>query len=957
MDTLWPDLAKRAATNNLRQVLHAARGTLYKAVGSRYLASDNEALILGPEGSLWVDVDTFEEAAIAARRAKVPSAYEAAMGLYTGELLPGDREEAWTEGRRESLRRLYLALLLDLAMLHEEREEYERGIEVFRRLLAEDPAREETHADLMRLNALCGRRQEALLQYERLRENLSREPGTETRRLYEEIRAGSFPAAPAPSEWREFDSAGEHNLPASSTSFVGREHEIAEARRMLSVTRLLTLSGAGGSGKTRLAVETARGLARVYPDGVWLAELASLSEPGLVPQAVGRALGMREQPGRPLLSTLLEGLRGKELLLVMDNCEHLIQPSSSLAEALLLLVPAPADTRHKQGAPWCRWRGRQAGGAPLLAGDHERRTARQVLDGLRSRAPFRGACPPHGTGFRADRRKRWCSGEGVQEAAGGWMLEAAETVCTRGGIAHQDVLDLLAGLVDKSLVVAGASTSGAVRYRMLEPIRQYARQKLDESRNVDEVQDRHAAFFLALAEEAKPELAGPQQRVWVERLEGEHDNLREALSWVLERGEHELALRLGAALWRYWHIRGYLSEGIRWMERVHAGGEPAAPQVRVKALEGMGWLMQLQGDHERARATYEEMLKLSRELADKGNIATALNSLGTLAVSTGDNEQAKRYLEENLSVLQQLEEEQNAVTTIKKYHASNLLGILALNEDGDPARATALWKESLELARETGEALRIGASLCGLGYAAVLQGDNGRATAHCEETLAFAREHEDAGEEVVPETLVNLGLAALGHGEYERAISSFDEALAMSQRAGRKESLINALEGMASLAGARGEAPLAARLWGAAERAREVTGIALPPGDRALHEPRLAAARSRLGETAWEVALTEGQAMSLDLAAEYALSKEGSEPPTTPVSRQRHADELTARSRAVTVLVARSLTNRQISTSLCISERTAGNHVGRILGKLGLRSRAQIAAWAIERDLLGSERD
>jgi DNA-binding CsgD family transcriptional regulator/tetratricopeptide (TPR) repeat protein len=452
-------------------------------------------------------------------------------------------------------------------------------------------------------------------------------------------------------------------------------------------------------------------------------------------------------------------------------------------------------------------------------------------------------------------------------------------------------------------------------------------------------------------------LAGPQQRVWVERLEGEHDNLREALSWVLERGEHELALRLGAALWRYWHIRGYLSEGIRWMERVHAGGEPAAPQVRVKALEGMGWLMQLQGDHERARATYEEMLKLSRELADKGNIATALNSLGTLAVSTGDNEQAKRYLEENLSVLQQLEEEQNAVTTIKKYHASNLLGILALNEDGDPARATALWKESLELARETGDALRIGASLCDLGYAAVLQGDNGRATAHCEETLAFAREHEDAGEEVVPETLVNLGLAALGHGEYERAISSFDEALAMSQRAGRKESLINALEGMASLAGARGEAPLAARLWGAAERAREVTGIALPPGDRALHEPRLAAARSRLGETAWEVALTEGQAMSLDLAAEYALSKEGSEPPTTPVSRQRHADELTAREREVTVLVARGLTNRQISTSLCISERTAGNHVGRILGKLGLRSRAQIAAWAIERDLPGSERD
>jgi DNA-binding SARP family transcriptional activator len=337
MDALWPDLAKRAASNNLRQTFHAARRTLDKAEGSRYLASENEALTLGRDGSSWVDAEAFEEAAIAARRTKVPSAYEAAIEQYTGELRPGDREEAWTEGRRESLRRLYLALLVDLATLYEEREEYERGIEVLRRLLAEDPAREETHADLMRLHARCGRRQEALLQYERLREILSREPGAETRRLYEEIRAGSFPAAPAPSDGREFD--GEHNLPASSTSFVGREREIAEARRMLSMTRLLTLSGAGGSGKTRLAVEAARRLAGAYPDGVWLAELAPLSEAGLVPQAVARALGVREQPGRPLLGTLLQELRDKELLLVMDNCEHLIQASSSLAEGLLSSCP------------------------------------------------------------------------------------------------------------------------------------------------------------------------------------------------------------------------------------------------------------------------------------------------------------------------------------------------------------------------------------------------------------------------------------------------------------------------------------------------------------------------------------------------------------------------------------------------------------------------------------------
>jgi DNA-binding CsgD family transcriptional regulator len=248
--------------------------------------------------------------------------------------------------------------------------------------------------------------------------------------------------------------------------------------------------------------------------------------------------------------------------------------------------------------------------------------------------------------------------------------------------------------------------------------------------------------------------------------------------------------------------------------------------------------------------------------------------------------------------------------------------------------------------------LRIGIAMCNLGYAAVLQCDNERATALCEETLAFASEHEDAGEEVVSETLVNLGLAALGKGEYERSISSFDEALAMSRRTGRRASLINALEGMASLAGARREAPLAARLWGAAEKAREVTGIALPPGDRALHEPRLSSARSLLGEKEWEEALAKGRAMSLEEAADYALSRDQVDPPSAPVPKDPSAGEpaphLSGREREVVALLARGLTNRQISVHLGISERTAGNHVGRILGKLRLRSRAQIASWALE---------
>jgi DNA-binding CsgD family transcriptional regulator len=350
------------------------------------------------------------------------------------------------------------------------------------------------------------------------------------------------------------------------------------------------------------------------------------------------------------------------------------------------------------------------------------------------------------------------------------------------------------------------------------------------------------------------------------------------------------------------------------------------------------------------------MLKLSRELGDKGNTATALNSLGTLALARGDNERARALLEENPQVLQELEDEGNTGPTLKRFHALNLLGALAINQERDYVRGATLWEESLALAWEVGDALRIGMALCLLGYAALMQGDNERATALCEETLAFAHELGSAGGEIFPETLVNLGLAALGRGDHERAAASFKEALAMSQNLGLKATAINTLEGMASLAGALGEATRAVRLWGAAESSREVTDIALPPGERALHEPYLAAARFRLGEAAWEAALAEGRMMSLDQAAEYALFREDTDSPTTPVPQEPPAaeplSELSRREEEVALLVARGLTNRQISTQLAISERTAANHVARILGKLGLRSRAQIATWATERHLL-----
>ena len=1036
MDQLWPESSPTAASNNLRQVLYGARKVLDPASDAHkgYLNLQDEHLILCPEGQLWVDVDAFEQASATAQRGRDPTVYRAAIDLYTGDLLPADRYEEWAENRREGLRQLLLNLLIELAGLYEERHEPKLAIEALRKATAEEPTLEEAHVALMRLHALTGRPEQAIAQYERLRDTLLRslgtEPGATTRRLRDEIAAGRLLQRPPDSSPASSD-ARRHNVPAPRTSFVGRERETVEVKRTLAMTRLLTLTGAGGSGKTRLALEVARDLVSAYPDGVWLVELAPLFEPALVAQEVAGALGVQGRPGQALTDTLVEALGDKEMLLVVDNCEHLVEAAAQLVDTLLDSCPrlkVLATGREPLGIPgeilWpvppLSLPGTAGGGSNgrFTTEDPMRYEAvRLFVDRARLRLPdFRLTRENTGATVRVCRKLEGIplaielatarmgalaveqvaqrldvsldvlkgasrTAETRQQTlratldwshdllseteqalfrrlsvfAGGWSLEAAEAVCSGGVIEHGDVLDLLGGLVDKSLVVAGARAGGAVRYRMLEPTRQYAGEKLKESGEAAETHDRHAAFFLAVAEEAEPELTGPQQGHWVERLESEHDNLREALSWFLRQGEAELGLRFGGALWRLWLARGYLDEGIRWLERVLAGSGPAASPARLKVLEGIGWLTQAQGDSGRAEATYEELLELSRELDDKGNIATALNSLGTVAAYQGEHEQARALLEENLQVLRRLEDEGDPAAPLKRFHALNLLGLLALDQDGDYARGAALWEESLALAREIGDAYRVGMMLSNLGYVALLQGDPEKAMSLSEEVLAFAHELGGAGVEIVPEALVNLGLAAKGQGEHERARASFEEALTIGQNLGRKASVINALEGMSSLAGTLGEDTRAAHLWGAAETSRGVTGLALSPGERALHEPHLATARSRLGEAAWEEALGKGRTMSLEEAAEYALFKDESDASTSPLLEKpltgAPTGKLTSREREVAVLVARGLTNRQISTELSISERTAGNHVGRILSKLGLRSRAQLANWAAEHRL------
>ena len=574
MDLLWPGLGAKAAANNLHHALHVARRVLgsAQAAGSRYLRLRGERLALCPEGRVWVDAEAFEEAARVARRAREPAAYRAALDLYAGDLLPDDIYEDWTSERRDGLLSLRLSLLVETAELYGRRGERGPTIEALEQAAGIEPTHEEAHAGLMRLYAASGRRREALLQYERLEEALreagSAGPGAGISRLYEEILAGSSLQAGATDGAPPRDSAGSpNNLPTQRTSFVGREREMLDIKRLLAMTRLLTLTGAGGSGKTRLALEIARDLVGAYPGGVWLVELASLSEPELIPQEVAETLHVREQPNRPLTDTLADALRDKELLLVLDNCEHLVDAAARLADALLSACPKLrilATSREPLGVEdETRWpvpplsvpeAGRSSAGDPTRD-----EAVRLFVERARLKLPFFALTPKNAAAVTevcrrldglplaielATARVGALAVEQVAERlqdslgllsmgprtaaprqrtlratlewshallsepekklfgrlsafAGGFTLEAAEAVCPGGVIGEGEVLGLLTSLVDKSLVVA---EEGALRYRMLEPVRQHALEKLEDGAESDAVRRRHAHFFLALVE-------------------------------------------------------------------------------------------------------------------------------------------------------------------------------------------------------------------------------------------------------------------------------------------------------------------------------------------------------------------------------------------------------------------------------------------------------------------------
>lgn len=725
-----------------------------------------------------------------------------------------------------------------------------------------------------------------------------------------------------------------NNLPVQLTSFIGREQEMHEVKRLLSQARLVTLLGSGGAGKTRLAVQVAADLLEAYPDGVWLVELAPITEPALVAQTVASTLGLRE-PARAASEAVVDFLRSKSLLLILDNCEHVLSASADLSAQILrqcpsvrilattretlavpgeitfrvpsLTLPEPQQTPSPENvnqytaislfveramlvhpafqvtesnvraiAEVCR----RLDGIPLaieLAAARVKvlsveQIAARLEDRFRLLTGGTRTSLPHHQTLRAamdwsydllpeDERALF---RRLAVFAGSFSLEAAERVCAGEGLAEDAVLDLLARLVDKSLVLTEDTTAGDIRYQQLETVRQYALNRLVESGETEAVRGRHRDFFLELAEQAEVHLRGPEQKTWLDRLETEHDNFRAALEWSKADAEGvEAGLRLAGALWWFWEVRGYWIEAREWLKDVLARAGDSASEAHAKALNAAGSLALRQADLKEASALGRRALDLSRRLGDKRGTASCLVILGIYACTLADYKQAEALGTESLSLSRELGDNWGTAW------AKSILGLVA-REERDYAKATTLLEEGLAASRAMGHEWSIAITTLDLGLIARDQGNLARAAALFEEAIAIFRQLGDKSYGAY--TQLNLGTIASAMGDFERAGSLYREALAVRKDLGDRRGIATCLAALGCVSSKLGQFHRAAVLFGAAEAMRETVGASIPALLKSEYDRQVAATSTGLGDAEFKAEWAKGRILSTDAAIEFALA-------------------------------------------------------------------------------------
>jgi predicted ATPase/DNA-binding NarL/FixJ family response regulator len=837
---------------------------------------------------------------------------------------------------------------------------------------------------------------------------------------------------------------GAGNLPAEPNSFVGRERDLAELALLLTDVRALTLCGPGGIGKTRLAVRLGADLAPDFADGAWLAELADLGDPDLVARRVAATLGVREEPDRSLTETLCDALRSRELLLILDTCEHLVETCARLVQRLLAacrgirVVATSREPLRVRGETVWRvpplelpaalerltasemleheavrlFTDRAAAVRPgfALTAENAQSVARlcRMLDGIPlaielAAARIRALSVDQVAGRLSDRFQLLASGDRTAPVRqqtlraavdwsyelltepeqallrrlsvfSGWNLEMAEQVCVDEQIRADDVLDLLAALIDKSLVSLDGELTGDARYRLLDTIGEYAADRLATSGEQPAVRAAHRDYLLRLGEGvvAQAFLRGdppwPARVAMYHRIDVERPNFRQALSECLGREDAERGLRVCLALRSAWVASGDVTEGAIWFDRFLALTAPTSPDIRARALVHRAELAFEQQDYPTAGERAQAALDLFETAAEPGE-AGALRILGLVKLQAGHADEALDSADAAVEAARKAGdcwEEGLALAT----RASVMARLARLSD------AQRTFEAALDMLRDN-NGWGVAQTLYGFGALARQRGDNAAARRHFRAALVLYRQIDARPE--IARCLAGIGWVALAQLDLELATASLSESIQLSLATGQRLAIARGIEAFAALAVLRDDLASAAKLASAGSALRAALGQTPSPGALRRMDSLLESARQRLGAAAVTALVAEGEQLTPHEAVDFALRPRRDDPgapapaageapaasAATAANGQvgrtpaRHGYALagngavavlTVRELEIAGLVARGLSNRGIAAELTISPATAARHVANIFGKLGFSSRAQVAAWAAERE-------